>query len=46
LRAAGGDLGQFVLTHYNGQHDFAVRASLAQHAGTLFRTTETALQRW
>jgi hypothetical protein len=26
---------QFVLTHHNGQHGFAGRASLAQHAGTL-----------
>jgi hypothetical protein len=30
-----GDLGEFVLTHHDGQHDFPGCASLAQHAGTL-----------
>jgi hypothetical protein len=27
------DLGELILTHYDGQHDLAARASLAQHAG-------------
>jgi hypothetical protein len=30
--AGPGDLGEFVLTHHDGQQDLAVRASLAQHA--------------
>jgi hypothetical protein len=29
------DLGELVLTHHDSQHDYAGRASLAQHAGTL-----------
>jgi hypothetical protein len=29
------DLQELVLTHHDSQHDFAARASLAQHAGTL-----------
>jgi hypothetical protein len=30
-----GDLAELVLTNHDGQYDFAARASLAQHAGTL-----------
>jgi hypothetical protein len=33
--ACPSDLGELVLAHHDGQHDFAVLASLAQHAGTL-----------
>jgi hypothetical protein len=36
IRVTGpGDLGELVLTRHDGQYDLAVRAPLAQHAGTL-----------
>jgi hypothetical protein len=35
LASGPGDLAEFVLTNQDGQYDFAARASLAQHAGTL-----------